>query len=122
MTEVLRKTVELAAVELGDSEVRKLAGVMRALCLDLSDIEARYYVVFDESGGVDFSTSDPCASPVLTITTSAEVFHGMAMGESNPAREFALRKVKLSGVAVTGLAQVGGNLIDTLFACYRASV
>jgi len=122
MTQALARTVEKARGKLGEEEGAKLAAVMRALCLDLTDIGAKYYVVFDESGAAGFSTEDPGTSQMLTITTTAVVFHKMATGESNPAMEFAMRKVKMSGVPVPKLARVGGNLIDTLFECYRSSI
>ncbi|MHB8894881.1 MAG: SCP2 sterol-binding domain-containing protein [Candidatus Geothermincolia bacterium] len=122
MTDVLQRTVERAESELGAEEGARLAEVMRALCLDLTDLEARYYVIFNEDGGARFSVEDPQVDPMLTIATTAVVFHKMAVGESNPALEFAMRKVKMSGVPMPKLVKVGGNLIDTLFSCYRACV
>jgi putative sterol carrier protein len=122
MGKVLEKTVTLAGENLGADEVTRLTGVMKALCLELSDIEAKYYVLFDESGSAAFSTDDPAATPMLTIKTTTTVFHKMATGESNPAMEFALRKVKMSGVPMPKLAKVGPNLIDTLFQCYSESL
>jgi putative sterol carrier protein len=121
MTETLKNTIDLAEKNLGTEEVVKLSAVMQALCLNLTDIETRYYVTFGTSGAAEFSLEDPAAEPMLTITTTAAVFHRMAMGESNPAVEFAMRKVKMSGVPMPKLARVGGNLIDTLFQCYKES-
>lgn len=122
MTQALASMVEKAQDELGPEEAVNLSQVMKALCLDLTDIGSRYFVVFDEEGGTSFSTEEPNATPMLTITTTSVVFHNMAIGESNPAMEFALRKVKMSGVPLTRLTKVGGHLVDTLFSCYKASV
>jgi hypothetical protein len=122
MAGVLEKAVGLAEGELGSEEVVKLAGVMKALCLDLTDIGARYFVLFDDSGSAAFSTEDPAAAPMLTITTTSEVFHKMASGAGNPAMEFAMRRVKMAGVPMPKLAKVGPNLIDTLFKCYMQAL
>jgi len=118
MTARLQKTVGLAQGELSGDDVAALAAVMKAMCLSLTDIDARFYVVFDDSAGASFAVDDPGLEPMLTITTTAEVFDRMALGNSNPAVELAMRKVKMGGVPVTRLAKVGGNLIDTLFQCY----
>lgn len=119
MTARLQETVGLAQSELSQDEVAALAAVMKAMCLSLTDIDARFYVVFADSAGASFALDDPGCEPMLTITTTAQVFDRMAMGEANPAVELAMRKVKMGGVPVTRLAKVGGNLIDTLFRCYR---
>jgi len=122
MIERLEKTVELAGAQLGPGDVAELAAVMKAMCLALTDIDARCYVVFRGSGEADFTMEDPALEPTLTITTTAGVFDRMATGEANPAMELAMRKVKMTGVPVTRLAKVGGNLIDTLFKCYREAL
>ncbi len=119
MTARLQKTVGLARDELGSDEVAALAEVMKAMCLALTDIDARFYVVFAGEGSAGFALQDPGLEPMLTITTTAVVFDRMAMGDANPAVELAMRKVKMGGVPVTRLARVGANLIDTLFKCYR---
>lgn len=121
MTATLAETVEKAEKKLGKEQGARLAEVMRSLCLDLTDIEAQYFVVFEQDGSAGFSTRDPGLEPMLTITTTAAVFHSMALGKSNPAVELAMRKVKMSGVPMTRLAKVGGPLIDTLFSCYKES-
>lgn len=122
MALALEKTIELAEAKLGSEEVVKLSGVMRSLCLNLTDIETRCYVIFEETGAADFSLEDPAVAPMLTITTTSATFHAMAMGETNPAKEFALRKVKMSGVPLPRLTKVGANLIDALFGCYREAL
>lgn len=119
MAPVLEKTVELAGQTLGREQAAGLSEVMSALCLSLTDIEERYYVTFTPGGDVGFTLEDPAAEPTLTITTTARVFHAMAVGEANPAMEFAMRRVKMAGVPASRLAKVGGTLIDTLFSCYR---
>jgi hypothetical protein len=122
MTAVLRKTIDLAGERLGADEVAGLAQVMGSLCLQLKDLDTCYFVTFDESGSAGFSLEDPGAPPMLTISTTSEVFHKMALGESNTALEFAMRKVKMTGVPLPRLAKVGGTLIDTLFQCYDSAV
>lgn len=122
MTAALDKTISLAGQELGSVEAVKLSEVMTAMCLSLTDIEMRYYVTFSQAGEVQFQLDDPGTEPMLTITTSADVFHRMAFGEANPAMEFAMRRVKMAGVPVTRLTKVGGPLIDTLFNCYRQAM
>lgn len=119
---VLRKTIEKAAVELGPDEVIKLSGVMKALCLKLNDTESYYYVKFNDDGTVDFTTDDPELAPTLTISTTAETFHNMCTGQTDPAKAFALRKVKVSGVSLMSLGRVGGNLLDVLFRSYNEVV
>ena len=121
MTARLEKTVALARDELSGDDVAALAEVMKAMCLSLTDIDARFYVIFTEADA-SFAVEDPGLEPMLTITSTAAVFDRMAMGEANPAIELAMRKVKMGGVPVTRLAKVGGNLIDTLFKCYREAV
>jgi len=95
MTARLQKTVGLARDELSQDEVAALAEVMKAMCLALTDIDARFYVVFAREGGAGFALEDPGVAPMLTITTTAVVFDRMAMGDANPAVELAMRKVKM---------------------------
>lgn len=122
MTQVLERAVLMAREKMGSEAAAGLAEVLRVLCLDLSDLETRYFVVFEPDGGTGFATADPVLEPMLTIATTAAVFHDMAIGKSNPAIELARRRVKMSGVPVARLAKVGGPLIDTLFSCYRECV
>jgi putative sterol carrier protein len=122
MSGVLESTIELAEDRLGKDEVRKLSEVMSSFCLELKDIDSCYYVTFDPAGETSFSLEDPGGLPMLTISTTSETFHKMATGAANPAVEFAMRKVKISGVPVPKLTKVGGNLIDSLFQCYRTAL
>lgn len=122
MMSMLAKTIEIAGEEMDEGEVTALAEIMQALCLDLTDIQKRYFVIFSETGEATFALADPGVESMLVITTTAETFHKMAVGESNPAMEFALRKVKMTGVPLTKLTKVGGPLIDRLFKCYCAAL
>lgn len=122
MSGVLEKTIELAEKRLGTEKVKRLAEVMSCFCLELKDIDGRYYVAFDPAGETAFSLEDPGTLPMLIISTTSETFHNMATGASNPAVEFAKRKVKMAGVPIPKLGKVGGNLIDSLFLCYRTVV
>lgn len=119
MDGIVRGTIELAAVKLGPEEVAKLAEVMSAFCLDLTDLDRRYYVAFSPDGSARFAEDAADREPMLTITTTTPVLHAMACGETEPAKAFAMRKVKLAGVPLMKLARVAGDLIDVLFECYR---
>jgi putative sterol carrier protein len=122
MPEVLEKTIESAAAALGPEEVTRLSGVMKALCLKLNDTECSYYVTFMPDGTGGFGVEDPGVTPMLTISTTTETFHNMCTGVTDPARAFALRKVKMSGVPLMSLSRVGGNLLDALFKSYTEVV
>lgn len=122
MAGVLRESIEKAVAELGIDEVVKLSGVMKALCLQLNDTGSCYYVRFNADGTADFSVEDPELVPVLTISTTSETFHDMCTGRMDPAKAFAFRKVKISGVPLMSLGRIGGNLLDALFRSYTEVV
>lgn len=122
MPQVLDKTIKRAEAVLGAEEVAKLSGVMKALCLKLTDYEESYYLGFRDDGTTLLWEADPGLTPMLIITTTSETFHGMCTGETDPARAFALRRVKMAGVPLMSLSRVGGNLLDALFKCYTEVV
>lgn len=121
MPKVLKETVEKAEAELDAGEIVKLAGVMRALCLELTDIGLKYFISFGLDGKSEASEESPGLEPMLSITTNSETLHNMATGVTEPARAFAMRKVKLAGVPLVKL-MAAGNLLDVIFRCYREAV
>lgn len=122
MPAIMIKMTELAGEELDSGAVVKIAEVINALCLDLTDMELRYYLRFGADGEVELMTEDPGLQPTLTITTTSETLHNMAIGVTNPAKAFAMRKVKISGVPTMKLGIIGGDIIDMLFRCYREAL
>jgi len=121
MNDVLRKTIVNAEQELGSEEVVKLSQVMRALCIELTDFDSFYYVSFRPEGKAEFTIESPGLEPILRIATTSETLHNMCTGTMDPAKAFAMRKVKLSGIPLMKM-RVGANLLDALFRCYHEVV
>nr|HPI77936.1 DUF6379 domain-containing protein [bacterium] len=119
-SELLRRTVEMAAGHIGAASLAECAKTLDAIVLDMKDADEKYSVKLTSDGRAEFVEGAVSGGSVLVIKTTKTAFHDMAHGKLNAGIAYARGDIKLEGIPLLKLRGMD-KLITAIFRGYRAA-
>ncbi len=119
-SELLRRTVEMAAGHIGAASLAERSKTLDVIVLDMKDADEKYSVKLTSDGRAEFVEGAASGGSVLVIKTTKTAFHDMAHGKLNAGIAYARGDIKLEGIPLLKLRGMD-KLITAIFRGYRAA-